>query len=135
MADKFQTQIDKFVVNTEEKMLAVVKTSIEAVIDDAQTTKDQGGKMRVDTGFLRNSGLGQVGSMPSGPSNRNPKGKYVWTTDQLGVVLGTMKIGDVFYFGWTAKYARVRETYDGFLDSAAQKWQSHVDESVKRFKK
>ena len=135
MADDFKTQIDKFVVNTEKKMLVVVRESIEATIEDAQTSVDKGGKMRVKTGFLHASGLGQLGSMPSGPSKGDPKGKYVWTTDQLGVILASMKIGDVFYFGWTAKYARHREVFDGFLDSATMKWQSHVDESVRRFKK
>lgn len=135
MAKDFETVVDKFVINTEKKMLIVVKESIEAVIEDAQTTTENGGKMRVDTGFLRNSGLGQVGTMPSGPSERNPRSKYAWTTDQLGVVLASMKMGDAFYFGWTAKYARHREVFDGFLDSAAQRWQSHVDESVRRFNK
>ena len=135
MTDKFLTQIDKFVVDTETKMLNVIRHSINAVVDDAQKTVEQGGKMRVDTGFLRNSGLSQIGSMPSGASKGDPKGKYMWTDNQLGINLNQMKAGDTFYFGWTANYAKYREVYDGFLDSAAQNWQAHVDEAVRRLKK
>ena len=135
MTDKFETQIDKFIINTEEKMLVVVREAIDAVIEEAQTPKDEGGKMRVDTGFLRASGVAQIGKMPSGPSVGDKKQTYEWATDQLGPILASFKIGDVFYFGWTAKYARVRETYDGFLDAAAQNWQSHINDAIKRFKK
>lgn len=135
MADKFLTQIDKFIVNTEEKMLAVVKTSIQAVIDDAQTSVDNGGKMPVITGFLRSSGIAQLGSIPSGPIRGDRNKKYTWTTAPLGVILASFNKGDVFYFGWTAKYARAREAHHAFLDSAVQNWQSHVDEATRRFKK
>lgn len=143
MPDIFELQIDRFVLNTEEKLLAVTRESIEAVVEDAQlpgpSKNDpvgQGGKMRVDTGFLRATGLAQIGSMPFGPSNeRDAKSRYVWAKNQLEIVLASMKIGDTLYFGWTADYARIREMYDGFLEGAVQKWQTHVDESVKRFKK
>ena len=136
MADKFQTQIDKFVVNTEEKMIAVIKTSIQSVVQEAQTSREkEGGKMPVITGFLRSSGISQLGSMPVGPGRGDRKGKYNWTTNQLGVILASFNIGDVFYFGWTAKYARAREAHHAFLDSAVQNWQSHVDEAAGRLKK
>lgn len=135
MADKFETQIDEFIVNTEAKMLEVVKRSVDALIEEAQTPTVKGGKMRVDTGFLRSSGQAQLGSMPSGPSQRNPESKYMWETNQTQIVLGKLKKGDIFYFGWTAKYARYREMYDGFLDSAIQKWQSYVDQSVRKLRK
>ena len=134
MSKKFETQIDKIMVNTEAKMLAVMKNSVDLLIEEAQKPVVQGGKMRVDTGFLRSSGLAQIGSMPSGPSKGDPKGKYVWSVDQAGVILSKLKIGDIFYFGWTARYAKYREAYDGFVESAAQKWQSFVDESVRKIK-
>lgn len=48
----------------------------------------------------------------------------------IGLVLNKMKIGDTFYFGWTAKYARYREAFDGFLESAIMNWQAIVDKEV-----
>lgn len=142
MADNFKTQIDKFVINTEEKLLIVVRESIEAVVDDAQkigpskkNPAGEGGKMRVDTGFLRSSGIAELGSIPVGAKRCDPKGKYVWNSNQLEIILAKLKIGDIFYFGWTAEYAKYREVYDGFLESAVQKWQQFVDQSVNRFKK
>lgn len=47
----FNVVIDKFVADSKEKMLAVVKNSIQEVVQDAQTPIAKGGKMPVDTGF------------------------------------------------------------------------------------
>lgn len=131
----FETQIDKFVIDTEQKMLIVVRESISAVVEEAQKPVAVGGKMRVKTGFLRATGLAQIGSVPSGPSKSASTINYNWEGNQLGITLAKLKIGDTFYFGWTANYAKYREAYDGFLESAVQKWQSYVDESIRRFKK
>lgn len=147
MVDKFTAQIDKIVENTKEKMLNVVKDSIQEVIFDAQKHVNDGGKMRVDTGFLRSSGVASLNSIPSGESKgrkrrKNEEGVLPeYMTDKKGLkgvtvedALIKMKIGDTFYFGWTAKYAKYRETYDGFLDSALQKWKETVDHFVRKVK-
>jgi hypothetical protein len=146
----FETVIDSFVVNTKEKMLAVYKDSLQDLIQDAQTPEGaKGGKMRVDTGFLRASGVASLNSLPVGEDiGRKPLTGEIgvlpeYRIDEKESVKGTsmieaiakMKIGDVFYFGWTAKYAIYREAYDGFLESAVQKWQSIVDKNVKGFRK
>lgn len=142
MVSKFETQIDKFIIDTEEKLLTVVREAISAVVEDAQlegrskkNPLGKGGRMRIDTGFLSSTGLAQLGSLPSGPSRGDPKGKYSWKADQVGVVLSKLQVGQDFYFGWTAQYARKREAYDGFLEGAVQKWQQHVDASVNKYKK
>lgn len=143
MAD-FITQIDQIVANTKEKMLAVVKNSIQEVIIESQKTVGEGGKMRVDTGFLRWSGVADIGKIPTGPGagverQEGQQGvlpQYADTrADETNLVLAKMKIGDIFYFGWTANYAEYRELKDAFLESALQKWQSFVDASVARLKK
>lgn len=144
MVDKFETQIDKFVVDTEKKLLAVVKESIKEVVLDAQTPVSKGGKMRVDTGFLRWSGIATLNELPRGISKGRrrragevgPLAEYNKEVEtNINLVLLKMKMGDVFYFGWTAKYARHREMYDGFLESALQKWQYFVDASAKKLRK
>jgi len=121
-------------------MLDVTRIAVSSVIEDAQTVKAKGGKMRVDTGFLRASGLASLNTLPSGPSKgrkRTPTEigvlpEYSIFGESLNLVLAKMKLGDTFYWGWTANYARYREIYDGFLDTALQKWQQFVDDAVKK---
>ena len=53
----------------------------------------------------------------------------------LDVVLQKMKIGDTFFWGWTAKYARIQEARCGFLASAIQNFSVHIANAVKELKK
>lgn len=137
----FKTQIDKIVVRTEQRLLNVVAVSIMELVNEAQTPTVQGGKMRVDTGFLRSSGISSLNTPPVGASvgRKRNKGEtgflYQWDGEAIGVTLAKMKIGDTFYFGWTAKYAKYREAFDGFLESAVQKWQNIVDQKVATYRK
>lgn len=117
--------LEEFAKESESRMLAVVRSSINDVVNEMQQPVAKGGRMRVDTGFLRNSGRAGVGSMPSGPADRPAdavRGQYQWSEDNLVSVLSKLKIGDVFYWGWTANYARYRELYDGFMEAALMQW-------------
>lgn len=143
MAKSFEEQINAFADKTEAKILAVAREAIDGIVEQAQTPVAKGGKMRVDTGFLRASGVGALNQMPVGPTNRRKRAQdetgvlaeYRVNGESLNLVLAKMKIGDSVYFGWTAKYAKVRETYDGFLETALQNWQNIVDVSIKKFSK
>lgn len=130
----FETQIDNFVINTQARLLAVMRTAISRTIDDAQTPTAKGGKMRVDTGFLRASGQASLEGIPAGPSKPVKDTAYAYNGDALNVVLAKMQIGDSFFWGWTAKYAKYREAYDGFLEASLQNWQTRVNAVVNIFK-
>lgn len=144
MSNNFDVQMDKIVADTKEKMFAVVKNSIQEVVQDAQTPVAKGGLMRVDTGFLRSSGVAALNEMPSGPTEGRkrlpnetgvlPEYKYD-EKNFLIPILSKMKIGDKFYFGWTAKYATIRELFDGFMEVAIMRWGEIVDEQIRRLKK
>jgi len=127
-------QLDRIVVNTEARLLAVVRQSISDTVEEAQVPTKKGGKMRVRTGFLRSSGVAALNAAPTGPRKGDPKGTYTWNGDSITAVLAKMKIGDTFYFGWTAHYAKHREAFDGFLESALMNWQNNVDKAVQRFR-
>lgn len=129
-----QTKIDEFVINSNERMLAVVRQSISEVVEESQTPIAKGGRMRVKTGFLRASGTAALNALPSGPSKGDPKKSYTWMGESVNTVLAQIKIGDVFFFGWTARYAKIREVYDGFLETSLQNWQSHVDKAAAFFR-
>lgn len=144
MAD-FNATIDRIVAKTQENMLAVVKNSIQEVVQDAQTPRDKGGKMPVDTGFLRFSATAALNHLPSGetlgrdrlPGEEGVLPDYAVSDDASCITdtLVKMKIGDIFYFGWTAIYARRQEIYNGFMESAVMNWQRIVDNQVRRLQK
>lgn len=130
----FTTQVDVMIVNTEAKMLAVIQTAITDTVNEMQTPTEKGGKMRVDTGFLRSSGMASLSGLPSGPLEPEKEVSYSWSAGPLATILADMKIGDTFYFGWTANYAKYREAYDGFMEGALMKWQQRIDAAVSKLK-
>lgn len=116
--------IEDFVAVSEKRMLAIMRQSIQDTVDNAQVPVAKGGRMRVDTGFLRASGSGSLVGMPTGPGRGEltAPNSYSYDGEPLVGVLGKMKFGDTFHFGWVANYARYRELYDGFLEAALRNW-------------
>lgn len=141
----FGVKLDKIIANTEKKMFAVFKDSFQDLIEEASTPLSAGGKMRVDTGFLRSTGSGAINEIPEGESvgrKRNPGEIGVLSeysnynfTSSLQTLLVKMRPEDTIYWGWSANYASVREFYDGFLISACQNWRTYVDNNTRRLKK
>ena len=138
---KFQVEIDAFIANSKEKLLAVTRSAIGDIINEAQTPgpsvsnpgTNKGGKMPVATGFLRASGMSNLNSLPFGPSVRekNELNSYQSQDDytengNVTVDLGRFALGDKFYFGWSAEYANAMEVRYGFVASSVQNWQQHV---------
>lgn len=137
----FSVQIDAWVAESRDRLLKVARQSIQDVVEEAQTPVGKGGRLRVDTGFLRASGASSLTGMPYGPDKRmsDVPGSYPspaeYTTDaKVSVNLANLKMGDHFYFGWTANYAKVRELYDGFLVAALQNWQQIVQRNAEKLK-
>lgn len=129
MAKTFSAQVDDWIAKSERLSMAVLQQATQAVINEANTPVAKGGRMRVDTGFLRNSLKANIGSMPSGTAEPGD-----WTDSEVVLTLTRLQPGQVFYAGWTANYARPREHYDGFLRMATQKWQEQVDAAARQLK-
>jgi len=105
------------------RMTAVMRTSAQSVINEAQTPKGKGGNLPLDTGFLRASGQASLDGMPTGPgrlSEGRPDG------EDTSLVINRAFPGDTIFFGWTAVYARVQEQKNGFMRRAAMNWRAHV---------
>lgn len=138
----FAADIEGIAELTDRRLLAVARASFSDVIDIAQTPTAKGGRMRVDTGYLRASGQFSLNGMPTGGvrgADNAVKYQYDDGNKPLNVtLLDTAKIGAVFHFGWTANYARYREVFDGFLEGALQHWGTivtyHVDQARERIK-
>lgn len=121
----FAADVEDWVRETNERVEAVMRASLNDVVENAQTPVAKGGRMRVDTGFLRASGRASLDGWPSGPSEKPADAlpnSFTWDGETIIAVLAKLKVGDTFFFGWTANYAEYRELYDGFLEAALQNW-------------
>lgn len=128
----FSAQVGDWVAQSERRMSAVHKQSTQDVIEMAQTTVAKGGKMRVDTGFLRASGVASLDGLPFGETTPTTGITYSASDQDVTLVINQAGLGDTIYFGWLAEYARPREARDGFMRSAAQMWKVIVNRNVQR---
>lgn len=133
MSKSFSAQVNEHIRKSKARMEAVVKTAAQAVVNDASTPVAKGGRMPVDTGFLRNSLSAAIGTMPQGPSDPMVEGQG--DLDAVSLVIANMKAGQTLYMGWSAAYSRPMEARYGFRDAAAQKWQQHVNAAVEEAKR
>lgn len=140
MSKSFSKQVEEWGDRAKEALVAVTRQSVQDVINEAQLREADGGRMRVDTGFLRASGQSSINQMPYGPSVRflHEKNSYPSPDDYTGEGgvasdIAKLQLGDVFYFGWTANYAAAREAKDGFLNTPLQRWQEIVDKNVSNY--
>lgn len=129
----FSTQIDRFIVDTERKLLEVIQGALTDLTNTANTAKPEG-RLPKKTGFLQHSAAAAVNARPIGPTKGDKKLTYTYNASQVLQIIANLKIGDTFYYGWTAEYARVQEVRNGFLEGAVMKWQSFVDRAVNRLR-
>lgn len=138
---KFTAVVDDFVRVSKERETALFQEATKRTIDIANQSVFKGGRMRVDTGFLRASGQASLNGMPSGPTRGDPEAGPLYYDDGLEVPAETVltiakaRIGDTIFFGWTANYARAREAKDAFMRIAVQNWPQTVATVLSELKK
>lgn len=122
---RFSADLSDIATATDARLVALMRMSVQDVVNNAQQSIFKGGRMRIDTGFLRASGQASLTGMPTGPTRGESKDKFHYDDGSSSVevsLLGKLKLGMTFFFGWTAEYAQYREIYDGFLEGALQQW-------------
>ncbi|MFC4729094.1 hypothetical protein [Coralloluteibacterium thermophilus] len=127
----FAAQVKAFADKAKARQEAIFKGSAARVLERASTPKAQGGRMPVDTGFLRNSARASLSGAPDSSSDDPP------------LVFARMKVGDTTTVGWTAAYAlrmehgfmgedalgrRYAQQGNGFLTAQVQNWSFIVSE-------
>lgn len=134
MARTFAADLKQFRNLTRERMVKVVKDSVQDVLQDAQTTALgitrggtlQVGKLPVDTGQLANS-------LVSTPNGGAGSASYVTT-------VAGYQLGETMRFVWDTEYAMAVEmgtsTFSGwhFVGANAAKWQEYVADNVRKHK-
>lgn len=138
----FSAQVAAFAEKVPGAVEAVFKESVQEVVEEMQKPVGQGGRMRVDTGFLRASLMASTSSMPVIRANADPAagGTYAPDFGQIEAIIAGADLNSTLYFGYTASYAGYREfgahgqPPDAFVRSAAQQWQPIVDRKVSELK-
>lgn len=118
----FEQQVANWSRQVATMQMAAFREASQSLIEEAQVPRAKGGKMPVDTGFLRNSGQAAINKVPSG------QGAF----DAVPLVLIRVQPGDRMVFGWTANYAVYMEARYAFMRSAAMDWQGHVDRAARK---
>lgn len=129
----FAASVGAWCNGVEGAIEAIFKASVQDVISEMQRPRGAGGRLRVDTGFLRASLLGSTAAMPSiDPNARPAEGATYPAGQQVELTIAGLTIGQPFYAGYTASYAAAREygargqPPDAFVRTAAQGWQAIV---------
>jgi hypothetical protein len=133
---KFSSQVAGWSDKARRRALATFRQAAQETMHEANLPVGQGGRMRVDTGFLKGSIQASLDGMPTGPTEGTKgmtySGQVAGAPPEL--VILKAQLGDRIWVGWTAGYARVREYYDGFVRSAAANWPTTVKRVAARVK-
>lgn len=129
-------QLSEITRKYEVMLEATAKEAAQSLVEEVQTPRPKGGKLPVDTSFLRNSMSGALNSTPSGPATK-PAGytQTDWDASPILLVINRVKIGDRLVLGYTANYAPYMEARYAFVRSAAQNWNQHVDKAARKVRR
>lgn len=131
----FAATVADWVHKVEGAAEAVFKESTQELVNVAQTPIAAGGRMHVDTGFLRASLLASTSMVPPINPAARPKEGSTYPADfgQIEAVIIGAELGQTIYLGYTASYAGAREygargqPPDAYVRSAAQRWPMIVE--------
>ena len=120
--------IGEWVAKSQARLDAVWKTAAQDIAREVQTPRAKGGRLPLDTGFMRNSFAASINSTPSG------NGDSAYSAGPISIVINRARIGDSVVFGWGANYAGIMEARYRFVGHAAQNWQQIVIKAAKKVK-
>jgi hypothetical protein len=125
----FAAQVEALARKYQMQLRATAKGAVQHTVKLAQNVKKEGGRMRVETGFLRASIVAAYDVMPHGTAV-NPNPEEVITYDGKPIAAAIVRWRpetQVLFIGWAANYARPRESKDGFLRGATEQWSGTVN--------
>ena len=134
MANSFSAQVSDWVRKSEQRMDVVRRTSVQRVVNIAQTPVGQGGNLPLDTGFLRRSLMATTSAMPR--VGENLQG----SENQIALAIANWDAGQALYLGYTASYSsHVHWGTRGraarlWVTLAAQRWQQIVAEVARELR-
>jgi len=119
----FSKDVKSFTQQYRRRMNFIAKTATQEMMIDANIPWYQGGRQRVDTGFLRSSVVASTNGPPQGPT----EGNGPIARNALAVaLLQWSPATQVFWAGWSASYATIVNLRYGYRDGAVEKWSMFV---------
>lgn len=109
-----------------EQVEAIRIASVQDTVEVMLRAVDNGGRMRVDTGFLRASLVATTAAMPLIDMNARPAEGQTYAMGSYEAAIISAGMGDDIFLGFTASYAAAREVKDGFVEGAFQDWMATV---------
>lgn len=133
---QFTVEVDDWVAETKERLEAVFRIASQNLFYAVILPVNEGGRMRVDTGFLRSSFKAFV-EQPLITLTGRPEGDaFSADLGQISLTIASAELGDTIFFASSANYARPREygsrgrPGDGFIQVNAERWPDFVNEAV-----
>ncbi len=109
MSNSFAATVSAWAAQSEKRLEATYRRSIELLADEMRETKPNGGRLPFQTGNLARSLMASTQGMPQGA-----EGAAVFLKDQdVGAVTATLDLDQPIWIGYQAIYAR-RQNY-GFV--------------------
>ncbi|WP_138438591.1 hypothetical protein [Marinobacter alexandrii] len=127
--------VGQWVAKSLDRLDAVWRQSAQDVAIEVQTPQSKGGRLPVDTSFLRNSFAAANGTVPTAPSVK-PESftRKDYNFSPVAVVLTQAKMGDTVVFGWGATYAIDMEARYSFVRHGVQRWDQIVSKAARKVK-
>lgn len=141
---QFADTVDAWAKETEQRMTAVWRQSIDDLADHMNTTRDNGGRLPKLTGNLMRSLLASTSAMPA---TGEPDAKY--SGQDVGLVTAGLQLDQTVWLGYQAIYARrlnygfvgedsLGRTYNQagahFVEAAIADWPNIVRMAVSKIK-
>ena len=130
----FSATVSRWVQKTKGAPIAVFRESTQRFVNLMQKPEAAGGRMPVDTGFLRSSLQGSKTQLNLRLKSGDPEGNYNYQPQQITLVIGSINSGETLYLAYGAVYAMPQE-FGGngrrpkaFVRGAAAEWQRIVSE-------
>lgn len=136
----FGNKVNRFGAIAQARLRAASRMAVQDTVEDAQHPMKAGGRMRIDTGFLRASIQGAINGTPKGPTDNPNRREYSDGEQAAGEPIAATLLrwdilrGQFITVGWTANYARYREYKDGFLRGAVADWKKNVTQAAIQMK-
>lgn len=137
---RFAADVDDWARKVESRLVAVFRASVSDVISDMQTPVGAGGRLPVDTGFLRSSLQVGINTPPLPAIEKNPGKASAYSPSTIEAVIAGAGIGDTIRASYTAEYALAIEYGSGnrqprrFVGLAVARWQEIVKANVQKLK-
>lgn len=123
----FSKDVSKFSDQYRKRLNYIAKEAVQEMFIEANTPWYQGGRQRVDSGFLRSSVVASTSGPPQGPT----EGDGPVAGDALAAALLQWNPAtQMFWAGWSASYAAIVNLRYGYRDGAIERWDTFVQRAA-----